>query len=228
MGSATSLTPSPFPGTDLLQVAAHEFGHVLGLQHTTAAKALMSPFYTFRYPLSLSPDDRRGIQHLYGRPQLTPTSPTPTLSSRAGTDTNEIVLQEVRRRRVGKTEVRPHPCSLLSPAGSGICSIPAPLSHRSRKSLQMSVGPPLTQFPPSEASSSSSRRALCGGCAVGGCSPGILLWPLGTGRDYPVLWMQLLRMPRVRFGSSKVSGDWKSARNSDRGLGDTVGRDTVP
>ncbi|XP_006903085.1 PREDICTED: stromelysin-3 [Elephantulus edwardii] len=77
-------------GTDLLQVAAHEFGHVLGLQHTTAAKALMSPFYTFRYPLSLSPDDRRGIQHLYGRPRSAPS----TLGPRAGMDTNEIAQLE--------------------------------------------------------------------------------------------------------------------------------------
>ncbi|XP_029423016.1 stromelysin-3 isoform X3 [Nannospalax galili] len=81
-------------GTDLLQVAAHEFGHVLGLQHTTAAKALMSPFYTFRYPLSLSPDDRRGIQHLYGRPWLAPTSQAPALTPQAGIDTNEIALLE--------------------------------------------------------------------------------------------------------------------------------------
>ncbi|XP_062942783.1 stromelysin-3 isoform X3 [Cynocephalus volans] len=81
-------------GTDLLQVAAHEFGHVLGLQHTTAAKALMSPFYTFRYPLSLSPDDRRGIQHLYGRPQPAPTSGAPALGPQAGVDTNEIAPLE--------------------------------------------------------------------------------------------------------------------------------------
>ncbi|KAM6155199.1 stromelysin-3-like [Rhynchocyon petersi] len=77
-------------GTDLLQVAAHEFGHVLGLQHTTAVKALMSPFYTFRYPLSLSPDDRRGIQHLYGQPRSVPSASTP----RTGMDTNEIAPVE--------------------------------------------------------------------------------------------------------------------------------------
>ncbi|ELW72600.1 Stromelysin-3 [Tupaia chinensis] len=81
-------------GTDLLQVAAHEFGHVLGLQHTTAAKALMSPFYNFRYPLSLSPDDRRGIQHLYGQPRTAPTSEAPVSSPRAGMDTNEIAPLE--------------------------------------------------------------------------------------------------------------------------------------
>ncbi|XP_038619255.1 stromelysin-3 isoform X1 [Tachyglossus aculeatus] len=85
-------------GTDLLQVAAHEFGHVLGLQHTPVAKSLMSPFYTFRYPLRLSQDDRRGIQHLYGPRGPTP-APTahlrlPPPSEREppnpGIDTNEI------------------------------------------------------------------------------------------------------------------------------------------
>ncbi|XP_042639356.1 stromelysin-3 [Orycteropus afer afer] len=79
-------------GTDLLQVAAHEFGHVLGLQHTMTAKALMSPFYTFRYPLSLGADDRRGIQHLYGRRLSAPTPGAP--APRAGMDTNEIAPLE--------------------------------------------------------------------------------------------------------------------------------------
>ncbi|XP_037679528.1 stromelysin-3 [Choloepus didactylus] len=90
-------------GTDLLQVAAHEFGHMLGLQHTTADKALMSTFYSFRYPLSLSDDDRRGIQYLYGpRPRRVPKPSTPAPGPWAGEDTNEIAPLE--------PEAPPDPC----------------------------------------------------------------------------------------------------------------------
>uniref|UniRef100_A0A8C2X432 Matrix metallopeptidase 11 n=1 Tax=Cyclopterus lumpus TaxID=8103 RepID=A0A8C2X432_CYCLU len=55
-------------GTDLAQVAAHEFGHVLGLQHSLEPDAVMCPFYSDSYPLQLSEDDKRGIQYLYGPP----------------------------------------------------------------------------------------------------------------------------------------------------------------
>lgn len=60
-------------GRDLLQVAAHEFGHVLGLQHSLEPGAIMCPFYSDFYPLKLSEDDKMGIQYLYGAPrQATP------------------------------------------------------------------------------------------------------------------------------------------------------------
>uniref|UniRef100_G3Q370 Peptidase metallopeptidase domain-containing protein n=1 Tax=Gasterosteus aculeatus aculeatus TaxID=481459 RepID=G3Q370_GASAC len=55
-------------GTDLAQVATHEFGHVLGLQHSLEPDAVMCPFYSDSYPLQLSEDDKRGIQYLYGPP----------------------------------------------------------------------------------------------------------------------------------------------------------------
>ena len=54
-------------GTNLLQTAAHEFGHSLGLSHSDHHEALMAPFYRgFQHKITLASDDVIAVQALYG------------------------------------------------------------------------------------------------------------------------------------------------------------------
>ncbi|XP_037605312.1 LOW QUALITY PROTEIN: collagenase 3-like [Sebastes umbrosus] len=75
-------------GYVLFMVAAHEFGHSLGLSHSDDPGALMYPVYSYRNPdtFVLPRDDVNGIQSLYGAnpdkdPSVTRPSPPTTPDS---------------------------------------------------------------------------------------------------------------------------------------------------
>lgn len=69
-------------GVDLFMVAAHEFGHAIGLSHSNQPGALMYPWYQGYIPdFKLPRDDIMGIQALYGGPSgnLPQETPRPPL-----------------------------------------------------------------------------------------------------------------------------------------------------
>ncbi|XP_035289695.1 matrix metallopeptidase 30 [Anguilla anguilla] len=69
-------------GINLLLVAAHEFGHALGLDHSRDRTALMYPNYKYvdTRGYKLPRDDRLGVQALYGvRTPKPKPEPTPNL-----------------------------------------------------------------------------------------------------------------------------------------------------
>nr|AZA36287.1 matrix metalloproteinase 9 [Pampus argenteus] len=67
----------PDQGYSLFLVAAHEFGHALGLDHSNIRDALMYPMYAYVEDFSLHKDDIEGIQYLYG-PKTGPDPIPPT------------------------------------------------------------------------------------------------------------------------------------------------------
>ena len=60
-------TEESYDGFNLMIVATHEFGHALGLDHSSNPEALMAPTYQgFDPDFQLHTDDISGVQSLYG------------------------------------------------------------------------------------------------------------------------------------------------------------------
>ncbi|ESO10537.1 hypothetical protein HELRODRAFT_108967 [Helobdella robusta] len=74
-------------GKNLLQVAVHELGHSLGLEHSNHRGAIMFPYYQEYDPkFKLHEDDVKGIRAVYGEPSKkrtnAPQQPTTTTTTK--------------------------------------------------------------------------------------------------------------------------------------------------
>ncbi|CAN9501532.1 unnamed protein product [Ophioblennius macclurei] len=87
-------------GYVLFLVAAHEFGHSLGLSHSDDPGALMYPTYSFSDPEAfiLPQDDVNGIQSLYG-PNPNVTQPGPTAAPTPNACDSTLTLDAVATLR---------------------------------------------------------------------------------------------------------------------------------
>ncbi|KAM6911497.1 collagenase 3-like [Lycodopsis pacificus] len=89
-------------GFVLFMVAAHEFGHSLGLSHSDDAGALMYPVYSYRNPdtFVLPRDDVKGIQSLYGpNPNTDPSVDKPQPPTTPDSCDSTLVLDAVATLR---------------------------------------------------------------------------------------------------------------------------------
>ncbi len=68
---------NPQGGILMRNVACHEFGHLLGLEHSTRQTALMAPYYAPSIVKPQASDDVPRIQALYGAAPVPPPVPTP-------------------------------------------------------------------------------------------------------------------------------------------------------
>ncbi|XP_053330840.1 matrix metalloproteinase-18-like [Spea bombifrons] len=76
-------------GVNLLQAAAHEIGHSLGLDHSTIPGALMAPTYKGYNPkFQLHQDDIEAIQSLYGKPLTKVNQSLPSLQAEISSRAN--------------------------------------------------------------------------------------------------------------------------------------------
>ncbi|XP_040044757.1 collagenase 3 [Gasterosteus aculeatus] len=81
---------------NLFLVASHEFGHALGMDHSTDPGALMFSMYSYSTGFPLSQDDVAGIQALYGPNPKREVKPKPDAPTRCDPELSFDAVTELR------------------------------------------------------------------------------------------------------------------------------------
>ncbi|XP_053561036.1 collagenase 3 [Bombina bombina] len=91
-----------YKGYNLFIVAAHEFGHALGLDHSNDPGSLMYPVYTFAETNSfvLPDDDVQGIQTLYGPGTRDPNPKHPKTPEKCDAELTIDAITELRGEKM--------------------------------------------------------------------------------------------------------------------------------
>lgn len=95
----TWIKTSDSRGIIMLNVACHEFGHLLGLDHSNNPNALMAPYYKTNITKPQAQDDIPRIQKLYGQPVVKPQPPKPTPSP-GGKHVVEITVDNLSQIKI--------------------------------------------------------------------------------------------------------------------------------
>jgi hypothetical protein len=88
--------PVPSDGIDLITMAAHEFGHSLGLSHSTVPGALMYPIYGGPQRF-LAADDIASIRAIYGAANHNSHSQLEVSPRHLNSDETKTIHKDVRQ-----------------------------------------------------------------------------------------------------------------------------------
>jgi len=105
-------------GVNLLIVAAHEFGHALGLAHSNVPNSLMAPIYQgYVADYELDDDDVMAIQQLYGKSDKPKPTPSPEIERTTTTTPTPPRRTTIKPTRTTTTR-RPTKTTTQTPEGA--------------------------------------------------------------------------------------------------------------